>query len=666
MKFTKILFHEKGEHTLTLIEQFKPTAAGIRWEIEIQGDGTPWTTPIQTQLQYPVAQGARFWTAWADPRHEIAGGMDKEQMIAAGILPGTNAGGDWADPLVPVPVGDATFWYGAPPYRYDKTGIPFCPNRVDLPPRYGADQAFCIPVATLVEPESDLGLSLVLSPEDLLLDMSLTTTAEGTITFSRFYHRLGRNKPVRFAMDLIAHEADWRPALGWMTQRYGEFFDPPNPKAHEIAGTGAYSTHWTDFDAEKMKAMAFMVNWKASLDFPYMGMFLPPLDDDNVAWQRYGGGAVTTDQMREYSRKMQNMGFHVLSYFNVTEFGANVVFPAPKRTVKGDQDLWENCNDFLYTELADAILLTPDAETAHEGFYGQTRPGLPYYTWGRAVVMDPGEPVYQQYLLEQARRHIEKLPEASGFCIDRMDWLRLYNHDRDDGVSWFGDQAVRSLNYSWRDLMDKLGPLIHEADKVLYCNNHVKRLEQMRHIDGIFDEFTYSGLALNTSSLLGVRKPVLGWTSNEEQLKPDPDAFFQKYLYLGVFPMCPFPGNDHSLRPSEWVDKAYLDYGPLMTLMRGKKWVLEPHVVRVPDGDAKANLFEVAQGYVAPVVYAGSAGTVKVALRSSKLFGGDFEAHVFHPGIPEPTPVVVTRESDGLTLDVPVKRGCGMVLLIRR
>ena len=67
-----------------------------------------------------------------------------------------------------------------------------------------------------------------------------------------------------------------------------------------------------------------------------------------------------------------------------------------------------------------------------------------------------------------------------------------------------------------------------------------------------------------------------------------------------------------------------------------------------------------------PVVYAGSAGTVKVALRSSKLFGGDFDAQVFHPGAAELTPVVVTRESDGLTLDVPVKRGCGMVLLLRR
>jgi hypothetical protein len=214
--------------------------------------------------------------------------------------------------------------------------------------------------------------------------------------------------------------------------------------------------------------------------------------------------------------------------------------------------------------------------------------------------------------------------------------------------------------------MDKLGPLVHGAGKVLYCNNHVKRVEQMRHIDGIFDEFTYSGLALNTSSLLGVRKPVLGWTSNEKQLKPDPDAFFQKYLYLGVFPMCPFPGNDHSLRPSAWVDKQYLDYGPLMIPMRGKKWVLEPHVIRVPDANAKANIFEVPGGYIIPVVYAGSAKNVKVVLRSKRLFSEKFVIHAVHPGAGEPSLVKSVRNRGSLTLDVPVKRGCAMVQMLRQ
>ncbi|MHC4645897.1 MAG: hypothetical protein ACYTBJ_10355 [Planctomycetota bacterium] len=654
MEFTKTLLHEKGKHTLTLVEQFFPTATSIRWQIEIKDGGEVWTTPIETRLQYTATAKTRFWTAWADPRHEIAGRMNREQLIAAGIVPDANDSADWADPLVPVGMGNAGFWYGALPYRDDRITI--------TPKSKGGEQVFCMPLATLLEVDTDLGLSLVLSPEDLLLDMSLTTTEDGRITFSRLFHRLGQGRGVRFAMDLVAHEADWRSALGWVARRYREFFDSPNPRARQIAGTGAYSSHDADFDAEKMKAMAFMVNWKASFDFPYMGMFLPPVDGADVPWRRFGGDTITIGKMRQYSRKMRQMGFHVLSYFNVTEFGAKVEFPAPARKVKSDAQLWKNCNDFLYAKLADAIILSIHDKKAHKDD-GHDRSGRPYWTWGHAVVMDPGETVYQEFLLDQARRHIEELPEASGFCIDRLDWLRLYNHQRDDGVSWFDNQAVRSLNYSWRNLMSKLGPMVHKADKVIFCNNHTRRIEHLRHIDGIFDEFTYSGMALNTISLLGVRKPVLGWTRNENQLKPDPDAFFQKYLYLGVFPMCPFPGNDHSLGPSKWVDKQYLDYGPLMIAMRGRKWVLEPYAVSVPQGNAKANIFEVPGGFVVPVVYAGDASNVKVVLRNKKVVKETLPVYAIHPGTDQPAVVRTSKDADSLILDVPVKRGCAMVTL---
>ena len=654
MEFTKTLFHEKGKHVVSVVEQFVPTGASIRWKIEIKDGGEAWTTPIETRLRYPVTKGVRFWTGWADPRHEIAGRMNREQLIAAGIVPDVNESGDWADPLVPVGMGNARFWYGATPYRDEK--ITFVPSSK------GGEQIFCVPLATLIEVDTGVGLSLVLSPEDLLLDMSLTTTEDGQVAFSRLFHRLGQGRGVRFTMDLVAHEADWRPALGWMARRYREFFDPPNPRAHQIAGTGAYSNHGADFDAEKMKAMAFMVNWKASFDFPYMGMFLPPVAGANVPWPRFGGDTITIGKMREYSRKMREMGFHVLSYFNVTEFGAKVVYPAPARKVKSEAELWKNCNDFLYAKLADAILLYGNDEKAE----GQVRSGRPYRTWARAVVMDPGEPVYQEFLLEQARRHLEELPEASGLCIDRLDWLRLYNRDRDDGVSWFGGRAVRSLNFSWRDLMSKLGPMVHKADKVIYCNNHTKRIEHLRHIDGIFDEFTYSGLALNTISVLGVRKPVLGWTRNEKQLTPDPDAFFQKYLYLGVFPMCPFPGNDHSLGPGAWVEKQYADYGPLMIAMRGKKWVLEAHAVKVPEGNAKANIFEVPGGFVVPVVYAGDAANVRVVLRGGKVVSEKYTVYAMHPGTDKSAAVRASKDRDSLILDVPVKRGCAMVQMLRR
>ena len=28
------------------------------------------------------------------------------------------------------------------------------------------------------------------------------------------------------------------------------------------------------------------------------------------------------------------------------------------------------------------------------------------------------------------------MPDSDGICIDRVDWLRLYNRQADDGVTW--------------------------------------------------------------------------------------------------------------------------------------------------------------------------------------------------------------------------------------
>jgi len=656
IEFTKTLIREDDSHTFNIAERFLPENGSIRWEIDIIDQGRPWSTKISTQLNYPVEKGVTFWCPWADSRQGEMSSVPRDKLISG------EAPDDWADPLVGRPLIDMLLYYGAPYYSYDAPNLYYIPFDRNL---------FCIPLATVMEDADDLGLSLVLSPEDHIFDMVMTTTAAGEIVFRRLYNRLGQGRIVHFAMDLVVHEADWRAGLGWMTRRYPDYFNPANPRAHQIAGTGAYSSSWADFDAEKMRKMAFMVNWKASFDFPYMGMFLPPVGDRET-WTSFKGEKVSIERMRHYSRQMRRMGFHVLNYFNVTEFGTNIVFPPPRRKAASDVDLWKDPNDFLWNVLKGAVLLLPEKEKPspekEKPFDESMHPGTPYETWEGAKVTDPGDPVYREFLLEQAKRHISKLPESSGICIDRLDWLHLYNHQRDDGLSWCGDQAVASLITSWNSLMDSLGPLMHNADKVIYANNHDKRIDVLKHVDGIFDEFTYGCCPLNLTALLCVRKPALGWTGNERHLKPDPDAFFQKYLYMGVFPMAPFPGNDHSLRPSQWVDAWYLDYGPLLKLMVGKRWVLEPHVIDVPDRNAKANIFEVENGYVVPVVFAAKSDTVRVIIKGLKRISGaqGFEIKALHPGSEVWTPVKVAEKGDILTLTVPVKRGCAMVQLVKK
>lgn len=186
-------------------------------------------------------------------------------------------------------------------------------------------------------------------------------------------------------------------------------------------------------------------------------------------------------------------------------------------------------------------------------------------------------------------------------------------------------------------------------------------IDLLDQVDGFFDEFTYSGAALNTTALQAIRKPALGWTAKADDLKPDADAFFQKYLYLGVYPMAPFPGNDHSLAPGEWVDRQYLDYGPLLEAMRGKKWVLAPHAVEVAGGSARANLFEVPGGYVIPLVFGGGNARVRIGGVGRQATG--WRAEFLHPGETEWKPVRVRRERGALAADVPLRRGCAMLRL---
>lgn len=640
VEFTKELSGRSASHRSALVERFLPTRNSVHWEIEVQGSGAPWTTEIRTILHWPHADRSRFWAGWGD-------GQDRNALRIGG----------WSDPLVPVPLASAQWFYGAEYYTPTQPGIGTCPFRPEL---------WCVPLATIIEPASDIGLSLVLSPEDELLDMALRTASSGQVAIRRIYHRISSARPVRFAMDLVPHVGDWRPGLAWMVERYPQFFNPPNPKADEMAGAGAYSADENPFDVERLRGMGFRVNWKCSMDFPYMGMFLPPVKDAAERWERArdepdppGKPSWNSCQrLNDYARWMQENGFFVLSYFNVTEYGRNMRYPAPPRKSTSEADLWKDPHDFLYyTKLADALLFSPDTGNP-------ASPPKPYWTCYGAFVVDAGEPIYQEFMLEQARRYIERIPDAAGLCIDRLDWTRFYNPRRDDGVSWVNDRPSRSLQVSWRDLMSKLGPLIHNASKVIFVNNHTKRLDQLQHVDGLFDEFTYSPFAANTSALLGIRKTVLGWVGGPQEVLADPDAFFQRDMHLSLFRMCPFPTNNHAINPDPKVEPFYADYAPLLSAMRGKKWVLAPHCVEAEGGSAKANLFEVPGGYVVPVTFGGKTLSVKVTLRNVRTLTmrpTAPECLALHPGSAKPMVVRATLRSGRLTMDVPLKRGCAMV-----
>ena len=116
--------------------------------------------------------------------------------------------GSWRDPLVLQPFADRVWSYN---------GGPSEANLV------------VVPLATVAEATADSGLSLVLSPEDALLDLRLTTTAAGSMSWTRSKYRIAADKPLRFRDGPSGPRGgSWWGGLAWMVARYPEFHSP-NP-----------------------------------------------------------------------------------------------------------------------------------------------------------------------------------------------------------------------------------------------------------------------------------------------------------------------------------------------------------------------------------------------------------------------------------------------------
>ena len=248
--------------------------------------------------------------------------------------------------------------------------------------------------------------------------------------------------------------------------------------------------------------------------------------------------------------------------------------------------------------------------------------------WVGTTLMDTMEPCFEDLIVEQLQRHIDKLPHFEGIAIDRLDYSEYFNYgehfEQDDLASWIpvngsGRSAgssnysswewgpARALRLSYRHTYERLHKVLHApaiisaqqqqqsgagygvgaaavtaivAGKgakgkknymMLQNCNWLCRLDEMRAFDGSFSE----GAALNAVAWTGLRNPTIMWTYSLEADASVLDTFFQQHLLMNVYPMAPMPKNDHSITPgSPVVDQAYMDYAALFDAMHGARWLL--------------------------------------------------------------------------------------------
>ena len=684
----------------TVVDTFAAENSSISITTSITTDraDVPFTTQIQTPLHWsrPAAPAApapdRVWLPWTK-------GCVNNDGRRPGMCYGT---GPLRNALPTEPMGDGF-------YRYGGNGA-------------GSNDSFSVPVATVLDTPNGVGITLAVSPEDPVMELYLNTTADGVV-FQRELLRIGQGRALSFTAHVVGHAACWRPGLSFMAATFAPFFEPWADDIVDFEGLGSYSWNQAPYNVSRGKALGFKTNWDLSGTFmPYDGLFLPYQDE----WLNLGpinGGLaqynVTYPMINKYYDQIQAAGFHSLSYFDIGNWGVSVNsnYRGPNTTCgTRPNGLPAPCpdrnggNEFLRDHLWPALL--------HHGwdtFHGKRM--VHRSDWVGTTDMDPMVPYFEDLLVEQLERHVDKITAFEGIAIDRLDYTESFNYDRDDNVSWVPVNgtgvpgapradltiwgAARSLRTSNRHTFNRLHEVLHpkaaagrgegaggdgKKNRVMYINcNWLCRLDEMRSFDGTFNE----GAALNSVAFTGLRNPTIMWTYGLEPNTEALDTFFQQHLLMDVYPMAPMPKNDHSITPgSPVVEQAYYDYGPLFDAMHGARWLLSSnpvHVAVAPTPPAPAgaavNVFTLPSGgpaaaattrsLLVPIVLAGAnatSATLSLNLVPTQAELGWAAAtavsgSALHPGQAHPVALGQAKQGpDGAwQLVVPLARGMALV-----
>ena len=64
IKTIKSILYFENECNVT--NTITKTTYGLQWDIEIKGNGKPWSVPIETVLNWDKHEAIQFWTTWPD------------------------------------------------------------------------------------------------------------------------------------------------------------------------------------------------------------------------------------------------------------------------------------------------------------------------------------------------------------------------------------------------------------------------------------------------------------------------------------------------------------------------------------------------------------------------------------------------------------------------
>jgi hypothetical protein len=361
---------------------------------------------------------------------------------------------------------------------------------------------------------------------------------------------LGENKSAVAELLIRAHEGCWRPGLGWLYEKYPEYFNPPNSRVHELEGgfmlTNPYTKGSYLEDLGKYK-----IKWaEIHNHFPVYGNYAPEEKEwSSVIEHDYpelpkADEKLSKEKINKHIKSLQDNNIKGLLYFQCT---GDAFIPYAEQYFP--DSIARDCDENMITTWKGCCFLNASAGTS-----------------------------FNKHIDKQIDKFIADYPDIDGVFLDQVCYQTLdYAHK--DGITACNNKPASMFGYSYEDNLNKLSDILHKQNKVIWANGPFD-VEVQKNIDGIMAEGV--SRISGTYKYLCLVKPLLVHTYPDNPEKVE--TMFRHCLLsggsysIGASSTLPVPAAIDA-QTQEIFDKCI----PLAEKLFGRKWVFDPVPLKLPE-----------------------------------------------------------------------------------
>jgi len=401
---------------------------------------------------------------------------------------------------------------------------------------------------------------------------------------SNEYLGLRTSRDIQTSLLISAHPSDWRPALGWVYEKYRKYFDPdPNFDQWDgvfVSGGMLLKDSLTDEERRNIleARRARGARWEEQHGhFPWYGLMIPKPDVKSWVCESHPqpGITLTRKKIREHQAMNKEYGIGTFIYYNCTE-----------------AEYW-----YAKDQFPESIARDEDGKEIG-AYQAQTFPSKRACWLMNADLSTP----FGKHMAQQARDLVAAYPDIAGFFWDVYGRSYMFDFAHDDGITMVNNKPAYYPAFMYERMMRQvIGPLLHKRGMCITANKPTvitacEGLDGIMVIENTPEEETPSWIA--AQSYLGLNRHVM---ILDGQSGTHAELFFQDCLRYGMF-YSDLSTNEtwgRKYDPSLIAKNRQIEkvYAPFIQRLRGKKWVFYPEALTLPE-NTDGNIFRLKDGSV--------------------------------------------------------------------